>query len=231
MELNTCEVMGRIHERRARYVAKHVQPGAALTLRRDAEDPDGPEAFSLYHERRKIGFIPKEEERIRRSVEAGNHHEIAVKKLIHGDDGSPSAVEIAVNIVAGGEPSPPEPNPVIAAMGDELKILAAIAKAGGRFNRAGRNLIAKFAEVRCREVEVVATEEDANAALKWLKRNLPDEQGLASAIAALSRPDAFDAMLEMSEIIVEADDSASAEEKAAVAKIRSLLSEQKSKAA
>jgi hypothetical protein len=232
MQFNTCAVLGQLLERRIRYVTKHVRPGTTLTLQYESNDPHPSEGLSLYHEGRKIGFIP-EDASIRQSLEAGNHHEVAVQRLIQGGDGTLSGIEIAVSAVAGGRPSdsPPAPNPVVAAIGDELKILGAVARAGGRFSRTERDLIAKYAEVRCNELEVAATAGEIVASLRWLKRNLPDEQGLVAAIAALIRPDAFDAMLEMSEIIAETGGPTGAEKNSVATKVRTLISEQRAKVA
>jgi hypothetical protein len=233
MQSYSCALAGIPHERRARYIANQVHVGASLTLRREPDETYGPEAIAVYHERRKIGFIPAEERWAWQSLADGERNEATVQELTFAGDGAVSGVNITVNVLAGDAPpiAVSELNPVVVAIGDELKILGAVASASGQFSKTERKLIAKYAEVRCGELAIGAAAEEIVASMRWLKHNLPDDRGLASAIARLKRPDAFEAMLEVSEIIAEAEGAIGTEEQTAVARIRSLIAERRAAAA
>jgi tellurite resistance protein len=230
MQSYSCAIIGIEHERRSRYIARQVHAGGALALRREQDEAAGGEAIAVYHERRKIGFIPPEEGWAVELIESGAAYEASVKDLARTEEGAVAGITITVTVGEKPQVAAPEPNPVVAAIGDELKILGAVAKAGGRFSRAERDLIAKYAEVRCGELSIGAATEEIAASLRWLKHNIPDDHGLASAVGRLRQPDAFDAMLEVSEIIAEADGSLGTEEEAAVARIRSLIAERRTSA-
>ena len=232
MQFHACAVVGLPHQRRARYIIKRVRPGATLTLRREPDNPDDSEAIAVCHDGRKIGYIPSPQRWLCQSIADGDPGRVTVKDLIYGEDGTLLRIDVAIAMIADDSGDRIwAPNRVVSLIGDELRILAAVAKLSGRFETGAPALLAKFAEVRCGELALSVEADDLAAAMRWLEHNIPGGGNIASTIDSLKNPGAFDAMIEVSEIIAEAGGPLGAEEQAGVMKIRSLIAERRAKAA
>jgi hypothetical protein len=224
-----CIVVGLPYEGRARYVSRNVEIGAALTLHREPDNPYDTSAVAVYHGRTKIGYLAAEKHWVCRSLDEGDTHVVQVDGFNLNDDGELSSVAIRITVTNDGLREPvqadfaAEPNPVIATIGEELRILAAVAKAGGRFVKAESDLITKYAKIRMSNVGVHATEGQLSTARNWLKRHVPKGTEIAQSVGRLTRSDSIDALIEVCGLVAEADKRIAEEESDMVLRIRAIL--------
>jgi hypothetical protein len=165
-------------------------------------------------------------------MDEGDRHNVQVDELIYNDDGELSSLFITIKIVEVGREGANEPghdpNPVIAAIGDELKILAAIAKVGGRFEKSESGLIASYAKIRAGELGVAFSGDNVTQAMNWLKRHIPDNFEVAQLIGRIERLSAIAALDEVCILVAEIDGKITSEEAKVVADLRNLLTHRRS---
>ena len=98
-----CRVVGIQHGGRLDYILQHVREGDELQLFAEPDNPYDPHAVAVFHGEMRIGYIPANKNWVWRSLQEGDEHEVTADGLIMSDDGSPSAIQITITIMADGE--------------------------------------------------------------------------------------------------------------------------------
>jgi len=216
-------IVGMPYEGRAEYVLSHVATGDRIELRDEPTNPHDPGAIAAFHQGQKIGYLRARDQWLRRYMQTANYCSISVDQLYMDDEDELTAVDLYIDLDL---PDPPRPPPSITSeIGDELRLLMTVAVADGKVQAIEREVLERFAEVRAREVGLKPESDDAARAIKWARRKVPSSAETAQIIGRLSinRPSAFDAILEVAEIVAEIDGKVVEEEKAKIDSLRKLI--------
>jgi hypothetical protein len=107
MRAYPSRVVGVSHEGRAEYIAQSVFEGDALTLVREPQNPHDPDAVSVSHKGRKIGYIPRTSQWVARSLDEGDTHEVQVQEFILDDNDALVGLSILITITKDGDAPAP----------------------------------------------------------------------------------------------------------------------------
>jgi len=201
----------------------YVAAGDRIELRDEPTNPCDPGAIAAFHFERKIGYLRARDQWLRHYMQRANFCSISVEKLYFDDEDELTAVDLFIDLDL---PNPPNPPPSIKSeLGDELRLLMSIAVADGKLQRVERELLERFAEVRAREAGIEPDEGEAIRVITWARKNAPSSAETAQLIGrlAINRPSAFDAILEVAEIVAELDGKVVEEEKARIESLRKLI--------
>lgn len=97
-----CEVTGLAYEGRGDYCERNVRPGDLLIMRAEPSNPYDPTAVAVYHDGRKIGYIPRNRDWVHRSISEGDTHQVVAGNIILSPDGEPVALAVEITIMADG---------------------------------------------------------------------------------------------------------------------------------
>jgi tellurite resistance protein len=115
---------------------------------------------------------------------------------------------------------------VIEALRDELQVLILVARCDGRFVRAEKEALLKFASVRAHELGLAVDDKALIVLRDWIQFQDPSEPEMRVAIKTLaSRLGSLQALWEVSELIAEADGKYKPEERATVSEIRTVINQ------
>ena len=220
-----CVVVGLPDEGRADYVAQHVHEGDSILLRREPQNLHNATAVACFHGDRLIGYIPARRTWVAHSLEEGDAHKVTVTGFDIDHGGRLAHVEIDVAILGDGRPQQPAVRSIISEIGDELRILAMVGAADGQFDAAEQGLLERFAEVRAAELGVEPDEGEAQHAVRWARRHMPDILDVAGIVNRLSRerPEALEVVWEACALMAEIDGQIAHEERQSMTTLRSLL--------
>jgi hypothetical protein len=129
--------------------------------------------------------------------------------------------------------TPGDDQPLIAIVGDELRLLLPIAMADGTLHARERMLIERFAMARAGAAGREPSAADIAAAVRWAQVNVPspaEAEKLAANLRA-NRADALVALWDAAQSLSEADGIVTAVENVRLMKLKSLLQPAQSKGA
>ena len=114
---------------------------------------------------------------------------------------------------------------VVAAIGDELRLLLPIAMADGSLHGRERTLLERYAMARVREAGLSPDQSELAAAVNWALANLPDATQMAPIVARLklTRPEALAAIWETAQVLSEADGIVTGVETVRLTRLKQLL--------
>ncbi len=220
-----CVVVGLPDEGCADYVARHVHEGDAIRFRRAPQNTQDANAVACFHNDRLIGYIPSRRTWVARSIEDGDIHQVTVTGFDIDHGGKLACVEIDVATLGDGRPDRPAVKSIISEIGDELRILAMVGAADGQFDAAEQGLLERFAEVRAAELAIEPDEGEAQHAVRWARRHVPDILDVAGIVNRLAseRPEALEVIWEACALMAEIDGQIANEERQSMITLRSLL--------
>jgi hypothetical protein len=110
-------------------------------------------------------------------------------------------------------------------VGQELVILAFAAECDGKFVPREANLIISYAKIRCEELGLLMTEADAHDLRKWVKMQRPDAKNLVNAVHQVARrgQTSADEIVELTNLVFEADKKIVASEQSTAELLHQLL--------
>lgn len=216
-------VVGMPYEGRAEYVLSQVAAGDRIELRDEPTNPHDAGAIAVFHLERKIGYLRARDQWLRRYMRRANYCSISVEKLYFDEDDELAAVDLYIDLDLPDPPSPPPS--IMSEVGDELRLLMTVAVADGRLQRTEREVLERFAEIRAAEVGVKPDKGEAARAISWARKKAPSDAETPQLIGrlAINRPSAFDAILEVAEIVAELDGKVVEVEKARIESLRKLI--------
>jgi hypothetical protein len=113
-------------------------------------------------------------------------------------------------------------------VGDDLKVLAFMGEADGRFGKKEVEVLLRYAAYRAEEFAIDLGSQEQAALKRWIKALNPDGKSLRAAIARIAsrgRTTAQD-LWELSGLVVSADSKLTKTEKAAMEELRLILTEE-----
>jgi hypothetical protein len=110
-------------------------------------------------------------------------------------------------------------------VGQELVVLAFAAECDGKFVPREASLITSYAKLRCEDLGLVITDEDGAVLRKWLKLQKPDSSALKIAIHNIANKNDTTAeeLIELTDLVFEADTKIKPEEKSAAKLFKELI--------
>jgi hypothetical protein len=113
-------------------------------------------------------------------------------------------------------------------VGQELIILAFAAECDGRFVPREANLITSYAKVRCEELGLTMTEADSHDLRKWIKMQRPDVKNVVNAVHQVARKGktSADEIVELTNLVFEADKKIVQSERSTAELLHQLLREE-----
>jgi tellurite resistance protein len=216
-----CLVVDMPHEGGATYIKRHLHEGDEVILQRQ------PDSVACFHDGQCIGYIPRHQGWVGRSIDDGDRHKVTVTGFDTNDAGELASIEIQIEVLSEGQAGaePPVVRSIISEIGDELRILAMVGAVDGTFARPERAFLEKFAELRGIEMGVSPAEGEAAHAVRWARRHACSSLDAAEIIDRLvrKRPAALQVMWDMCEIMAEIDGEVKEAERQAVIGLRGLL--------
>ena len=208
---------------RAEFLSSHVSEGDLIELRDEPTNLHDPGAIAAFHRGTKIGYLRARDQWLRTYMQTANFCNIFVSQLYIDDEDEVFAIDLHIDLDLEDPPKPPPS--IKSEIGDELQLLMSVAVADGNLQSMERDILERFVEVRAREVGIKPQDGEAVRAVKWARKNAPSGAETAQIIGrlAINRPSAFDAILEVAEIVAELDGKVVEEEKARIKSLRKLI--------
>jgi WYL domain len=118
--------------------------------------------------------------------------------------------------------------PILNLVGCELIVLAFAAECDGKFVPREANLITSYAQLRCGDLGLVVSEKDKSILKRWIKLLKPEITDLKEAIfkIVIRNLTTADELIELTDLVFEADAKIRIEETAAASLFRELIAQE-----